>query len=67
MGLVTQLNSSALEVLKHHYIAKRIGELLIVNSRSLLDNSLNQLLYYTDLKESCLFVAENPETLDINN
>ena len=47
IGLVTQLNSSALGVLKHHYITKRIRELLIGNSRFLIYNSLNQLLYYT--------------------
>ena len=33
--LVTQLNGSALGVLKHHYITKRIRELLIGNSRFL--------------------------------
>ena len=47
IGLVTQLNDSALGVLKHHYITKRIRELLIGNSRFLIYNSLNQLLYYT--------------------
>ena len=35
--------------------------------RVLVHNSLNQLLYYTDIKESCLFVAEIVETLDPNN
>ena len=35
--------------------------------RVLVPNSLNQLLYYTDIKESCLFVAEIVETLDPNN
>ena len=35
--------------------------------RVLVHNSLNQLLYYTDIKESCLFVAEIVETLDLNN
>ena len=44
IGLVTQFNGSALGVLKHHYITKKIRELLIGNSRFL--NSLNQLLYY---------------------
>ena len=39
--LVTQLNGSALGVLKHHYITKRIPELLIGNSRFLIYNSLN--------------------------
>ena len=47
IGLVTQLNASTLGVLKHHYITKRIRELLIDNSRFLIYNSLNQLLYYT--------------------
>ena len=42
--LVTQLNGSALGVSEHHYIAKRIRELLIYNSRFLIYNSLNQLL-----------------------
>ena len=46
IGLVTQLNGSALGVLKHRYITKRIRELLIGNSRFLTHNSLNQLLYY---------------------
>ena len=41
LGLVTQLNGSALGVLKHHYITKRIRELLIGNSRFLIYNSLN--------------------------
>ena len=31
IGLVTQLNGSSLEVLKRHYITKRIRELLIGN------------------------------------
>ena len=47
IGLVTQLNGPALGVLKHHYITKRIRELLIGNSRFLIYNLLNQLLYYT--------------------
>ena len=47
IGLVTQLNGPALGVLKHHYITKRICELLIGNSRILIYNLLNQLLYYT--------------------
>ena len=46
IGLVTQLNGPALGVLKHHYITKRIRELLIGNSRFLIHNLLNQLLYY---------------------
>ena len=47
IGLETQLNGPALGVLKHHYIANRIRELLIGNSRFLIYNLLNQLLYYT--------------------
>ena len=47
IGVVTQLNGSALGVFKRHYITKRIRELLIGNSRFLIYNSLNQLLYYT--------------------
>ena len=53
---VTQPNGSSLGVLKHHYITKRIPELLIGNSSFLIHNSLNQLLYYTDIKDSCLLV-----------
>ena len=45
--LVTQFNGSALGVLKRHYITKISRELLIDNSRFLIYNSLNQLLYYT--------------------
>ena len=67
IGLVTQLNGSAWGVLKHHYITKRIRELLIGNSRFLIHNSLNQLLYYMDIKESCLFVAEIVKILYLNN
>ena len=58
--LVTQLNGSALGVLKHHYNSKRIHELLI--GRFLIHDSLNQLLYYTDIRERCLFVAKIVET-----
>ena len=47
IGLETQLNGPALGVLKHHYIANRIRELLIGKSRFLIYNLLNQLLYYT--------------------
>ena len=47
IGLVTQLNGSALGVLKHHCITKRIRELLIGNLRFLIYNLLKQLLYYT--------------------
>ena len=65
-GLVTQLNDSALRVLKHHYITKRIRELLIGNSRFLIHRSLNQLLHYTDIKESsCIFLVEIAEILDL--
>ena len=49
-------------VLKHYYITKSIRELLIDNSKYLIHNWLNQLLYYT-----CLFVAEIVETFDLNN
>ena len=51
IGLVTQLNGSALGVLKNHCITKGIPELLIGNSRFLIHNSLNQLLYYTGIKK----------------
>ena len=47
LGLLTQPNGPALGVLKHHYITKTIRELLIGNSRFLIYNLLNQLLYYT--------------------
>ena len=47
IGLVTQLNDPALGVLKHYYITKRIRALLIGNSRFLIYNLLNQLLYCT--------------------
>ena len=67
IGLVTQLNNWVLGVLKHSYITKKIRELLTGNSRFLIHNSLNQLLYYTDVKENCLFVAEIVEILDLNN
>ena len=58
---------SALGVLKHHCITKRIREVLIGNSRFLIHNSLKQLLYCTDIKESCLFVAEIVKHLDLIN
>ena len=45
--IVTHLNDPALGVLKHHYITKRVRGLLIGNSRFLIYNLLNQLLYYT--------------------
>ena len=44
IGLVTQLNGPGLGVLKHHYIIKRIRELLIGNSRFLSYNLSN---YFT--------------------
>ena len=47
IGFVTQLNDPSLGVLKNHYITKRIGELLIGNSRFVIYNLLNQLLYWT--------------------
>ena len=40
---------------------------LVGNTRFLTHNSLNQLLYDTDIKEGCFFVAEIVETLDLNN
>ena len=55
IGFVTQFNGSALRVLKHHYIIKRIRERLIGNSRFLIHDSLNRLLYYTDIKEKMPF------------
>ena len=42
--LVIQLNGLTLGVLEHHYITKRIRELLIGNSSLLVHNSLDQLL-----------------------
>ena len=47
LGLVAQINGTALEVLNNIYITKRIRQLLIGNSRFLIYNFLNQLLYYT--------------------
>ena len=67
IGLQTQLTGSASGVLKHHYITKRIHELAAGNSRFLIHNSLNQLLYHTDITESSLFVTELVESLDLNN
>ena len=66
IGLVTQLNGSALGVLKHHYITKRIRELLFGNSRLLIYNSLKLTLIY-NIKESYLMVTEFEETLELNN
>ena len=51
-------------VLKYHYPTKRTRELLIGNSRFLIQN---QLLCYTDVKESYLFVGKIVEALDLNN
>ena len=39
--IVTQLNQSALGILKHNYITKRTREMLIGNSRILIQNLLN--------------------------
>ena len=50
----------------HNYITKKFRELLIGNLRSLIQNLLNRLLWYTDIKDSCLFVAETVETLDLS-
>ena len=49
--------------LKHYYITKRFCELLSGNSKFLIQNCLNQLFYYMDVKVSYLFVAEIDETL----
>ena len=43
-----------------------VNYVLIGNSRILIQNLLNHLLCYTDIKESCLFVAETLITLDQN-
>ena len=51
IGLTTKLNGPALGELKHYYLTKRIRELLIGNSRFLIYNFLNQLLYYTVQKK----------------
>ena len=51
----------------HHYIRKRIPELLIGNSKFLIQKLLNQILCDTDVNEHRLFVAEIGETLDLNN
>ena len=45
IGLVTQLNGPALGVLKHHYITKRVRELLIGNSRFLFEMASQQSFY----------------------
>ena len=37
------------------------------SSRFLIQNLLNQLLCYADIKESWLFVAETVETLDLKS
>ena len=63
IGLVTQLNGPALGVLKHHYITKRIRELLIGNSRFFV----KPITLVYGVKESCLFMTELVETLDLNN
>ena len=52
---------------KHHYITKRICELLISNSRFLIQNLLKQLFCCTDIKESCFFVAKIRKILGLNN
>ena len=55
IGLITKLNDSALGILKRHYIAKIICELLIVNSKFETQNLSDRLLCYTDIKESLPF------------
>ena len=67
IGFVTQLNDSAVGVLKYHYITKRIPELLLVNWRFVIHILLNQLLFYTDIKESSLSVDKIVKSLDLNN
>ena len=52
---------------EHHYITKKTREFLIVNSRFLIQNFLNQLLWYTDIKESYFLVTQISETLDLNS
>ena len=54
-------------VLKQHYITKIVNELLVGNSRFLIQDLLNQLLCYENIKESCLFVTETVGALDPNN
>ena len=54
-------------VLKQHYITKIVNELLVGNSRFLIQDLLNQLLCYENIKESCLFVTEIVGVLDPNN
>ena len=65
--LLTQFDGSVLGVLKHHYITKGICKLLIGNSIFLIHDSCNQLLCNTNINESCLFVVEIVETVDLNN
>ena len=55
IGLATQLNDPALGVLKHHYITKRIRELLIGNSRFLIYNLLSQLYFIIRYKRKLPF------------
>ena len=50
----------------HNYITKKIRELLIGNLRFVIQNLMNRLLWYTNIKDSCLFVAETVETLDLS-
>ena len=62
----TQLNGSALGIISLNY-KKKNRELLIGNSKFKIYNLWNQLLYYTNIKESYLYVAETVENLDLNN
>ena len=57
---------TVLRILKHSYIAKRIRGILIDNLRLFIHNLLSQLLCYTDIRESSLFVVKIVETLQIN-
>ena len=67
IGLVALPNDSLWGVSKHHPVAKMIRELLSGNSRFLIQNLLNHLLCCTDVRESCLFVAQILKYLDLNN
>ena len=72
MGASYFRNDSAPGVLKHHYVTitlkhhQGVRETQIGNLRLLIQNSLNELFCYIDTKESCLFVAEIIEPLDLN-
>ena len=67
IGFETELNDLALKVLKYSTLQKEFVRLLTGNLRFLIQNVLNELLCYTDIKESCLFMAEVKKTLELNN